>query len=97
MMHARELDLRRRQLVVRAEQQRHQLAAVHRELQAPFASLMGGVRMAGSVHPRLGVISMVTTLLTAGLRFTPLRAWWTRGLALYRGGKLLSAMLKQRG
>jgi hypothetical protein len=98
MMGARELALRREQLVARAEQQRCELAAIHRDLQGPVASLMAGLQMASPVrpHPPVAGIS-VFTLLTAGLRFTPLRTWWLRGLALYKGGKYLHAILKQRG
>jgi hypothetical protein len=98
LMDAVALALRRKQLVGRAAQQRDELAAIHRDLRGPVASLMVGLRMAGSVraHPRVAGISVMATLLTTGLRFTPLRTWWARGLALYRGGKFLHAMLKRR-
>lgn len=95
----RELDRRRARLVAQAAHQRRELAALHQDLHGPIASLMVGLRVAGSVraHPKVAGISALTTLLAAGLRFTPLRTWWARGLALYRGGKFLHAMLKHRG
>lgn len=101
MMEARQRELaqRRAGLVARAAHQRRELAVIHRDLRGPIASLMLGLRVAGSVraNPRVAGLSALTTLLTAGLRLTPLRTWWARGLALYRGGKFLHAMLKQRG
>jgi hypothetical protein len=95
----RELALRRERLVAQAAQQRRELAAIHRDLQGPIDTLMMGLRVTGVVraHPRAtGVSVLITLLATVALRFTPSRIWWTRGLALYRGGKLLHAMLKQR-
>jgi len=91
------LALRREQLVARAARQRRELAAIHQDLEGPIASMMVGMRMAGTVRAHPGVSSTVIALLTAGIRFSPLRTWWARGLALYRGGKALHGMLRRRG
>jgi len=91
------LALRREQLVARAARQRRELAAIHQDLEGPIASMMVGMRMAGSVRAHPGASSAVIALLTAGIRFTPLRTWWARGLALYRGSKVLRAMLRTHG
>jgi len=92
-----ELARKRARLVARAAHQRHELAVIHQDLRGPIASLMVGLRVAGSVraHRKAAGLSALTTLLAAGLRFTPLRTWWTRGRALYRGGKALYAVLKR--